>query len=68
MPTHLGFSAWIVSGGEVLSEHLVAVDSKTNKVQCWIPSEEGQVSGMPINLAFDLALIVSDVHGMLERS
>ncbi|KAF7969276.1 hypothetical protein HWV62_27803 [Athelia sp. TMB] len=42
MPTHLGFSAWIVSGGRVLPEYLVAVDPKTNKVQCWIPGEAGE--------------------------
>lgn len=46
MPTHRGFSAWIVSGGEVLSEHLVAVDTEKNQVQCWVPGEEGNVSGI----------------------
>jgi hypothetical protein len=50
MPTHKGFSAWIVSEGKALPEYLVAVDSGSNRVQCWIPSEEGKVSATNINI------------------
>ncbi|KAG7092594.1 hypothetical protein E1B28_008937 [Marasmius oreades] len=39
---HRGFSAWIVVNGQPLPEYLVAVNSDTHQVSCWIPSEEGQ--------------------------
>lgn len=44
MLTHRGFSAWIVVEEKVLPEYLVAVDRDANRVSCWIPGEEGQVS------------------------
>ncbi|TDL24781.1 hypothetical protein BD410DRAFT_826755 [Rickenella mellea] len=43
MPTHRQFQCWIQCGDEVLTEHSVAVDDKTNVVSCWIPSEVGKV-------------------------
>jgi hypothetical protein len=44
MLKHRGFSAWIESDGEALPEYLVAVDETANRVSCWIPGTEGQVS------------------------
>jgi hypothetical protein len=41
MLTHRGFSAWIMSDNRPLPEYLVAVDDKTHRVQCWIPSNPG---------------------------
>jgi len=41
MLTHRGFSAWVVSNGKVLPEHLVAVDDQCHRVSCWIPGTEG---------------------------
>ncbi len=46
MLTHREFSAWIVVEGKELPEYLVAVDSDANRVSCWIPGEEGQVSSI----------------------
>ena len=43
MLTHRGFSAWVVSNGMVLPEHLVAVDEQCHRVSCWIPGTEGHV-------------------------
>jgi type VI protein secretion system component VasK len=43
MLTYRGFSAWIMVDGKPLPEYLVAVDNKTHRISCWIPSEEGQV-------------------------
>ncbi|KAJ7581153.1 hypothetical protein C8J56DRAFT_959243 [Mycena floridula] len=42
MLTHRGFSAWISTNEEPLTEYLVAVNSKTESVSCWIPSEPGK--------------------------
>ncbi|EGN93273.1 hypothetical protein SERLA73DRAFT_64224 [Serpula lacrymans var. lacrymans S7.3] len=42
MLTHRGYSAWIVSEGTSIEEHLVAVDSKAHRVSCWIPCEPGK--------------------------
>ncbi|KAF9265504.1 hypothetical protein L218DRAFT_1075614 [Marasmius fiardii PR-910] len=42
MLSHRGYSAWIVVNGQPLPEYLVAVNSETHQVSCWIPSEEGQ--------------------------
>ncbi|KIM87196.1 hypothetical protein PILCRDRAFT_86241 [Piloderma croceum F 1598] len=42
MLTHRGFSAWVVSEGEALSEHLISVDANSHRVQCWIPCEAGK--------------------------
>lgn len=41
MLTHRGFSAWVVSNGEILPEYLVAVDEQSHRVSCWIPGTEG---------------------------
>jgi len=41
MLTHRGFSAWVVSNGMILPEHLVAVDEQCHRVSCWIPGTEG---------------------------
>jgi len=41
MLTHRGFSAWVVSNGEVLPQYLVAVDEQAHRVSCWIPGTEG---------------------------
>ena len=43
MLTHRGFSAWVMSNGKVLAEHLVAVDERSHRVSCWIPGTEGHV-------------------------
>jgi hypothetical protein len=43
MLTHRGFSAWVVSNGKVLPEHLVAVDEQSHRVLCWISGTEGHV-------------------------
>lgn len=50
MLTHRGFSAWIMVDGKPLPEYLVAVDNKSHRVSCWIPSEEGQVSSASLLL------------------
>jgi len=42
MLTYRGFSAWIVVDGKPVPEYLVAEDTKTSRVSCWIPSEAGQ--------------------------
>ena len=44
MLKHRGFSAWIESNGNVIPEYLVALDENANRVSCWIPGTEGQVS------------------------
>ena len=54
MPFHRGFSAWIISDGQVLKEHLVAIDADSNCVQCWIPSEAGKVRSSPNYLSVEL--------------
>jgi hypothetical protein len=60
MLTHRGFSAWIVVDGKELPEYLVAVDGDPNRVSCWIPGEEGQVSQVKshscLSLLFPLAI------------
>ncbi|PPQ64683.1 hypothetical protein CVT26_002773 [Gymnopilus dilepis] len=43
MLKHRGFSAWIMSNGQQLPEHLVAVDEEAHRVSCWIPGKEGQI-------------------------
>ncbi|KAG2157225.1 hypothetical protein DEU56DRAFT_763539 [Suillus clintonianus] len=42
MLTYRGFSACIISEGNLISEYLVAVDETENKISCWIPSEAGK--------------------------
>ncbi|KAI0928404.1 hypothetical protein AcW1_005658 [Taiwanofungus camphoratus] len=42
MITHRGFSAWITSAGGEVFEYEAVVDSKANKVSCWIPCQEGK--------------------------
>ncbi|THG98969.1 hypothetical protein EW026_g3295 [Hermanssonia centrifuga] len=42
MVAHRGFSAWITCGEKRLQEYEVVVDTKTNKVSCWIPCAVGQ--------------------------
>ncbi|KAJ6502349.1 hypothetical protein C8R45DRAFT_976331 [Mycena sanguinolenta] len=42
MLTLRGFSAWIVVDGKPVPQYLVAEDTKTSKVSCWIPGEAGQ--------------------------
>jgi hypothetical protein len=44
MLRHRGFSAWIESNGNAIPEYLVALDETANRVSCWIPGTEGQVS------------------------
>ena len=43
MITHRGFSAWISSEGQSLRSYEPTLDSRENKVSCWIPSSEGKV-------------------------
>ena len=66
MLTHRGFSAWIVVEGKELPEYLAAVDSDANRVSCWIPGDEGQVSlilgNWCLSIPFQLA-----VFNTLER-
>ncbi|RDB21144.1 hypothetical protein Hypma_011733 [Hypsizygus marmoreus] len=42
MLNHRGFSAWIEVDGQAVPEYLVALDEASNRVSCWIPSEEGK--------------------------
>ncbi|KAG9312570.1 hypothetical protein JVU11DRAFT_6966 [Chiua virens] len=45
MLTYREFSAWIVSEDKLLDEYKVTVDTDTDKVSCWIPSESGKSIG-----------------------
>ncbi|KAI0082612.1 hypothetical protein K474DRAFT_1585057 [Panus rudis PR-1116 ss-1] len=42
MLTHRGFTAWVTCDGKSLYEFKPVVNSDTNKVTCWIPSEPGK--------------------------
>ncbi|KAJ7343287.1 hypothetical protein DFH08DRAFT_781791 [Mycena albidolilacea] len=42
MLTLNGFSSWIVVEGKPVPEYLVAEDTKSSRVSCWIPGQEGQ--------------------------
>jgi hypothetical protein len=44
MLAHRGFSAWLVSDGGVIQEHLVAVDKENHRVSAWVSGQPGQVS------------------------
>lgn len=58
MLTHRGFSAWVVSNGMILPEHLVAVDEQCHRVSCWIPGTEGHVRSSLILLNLKLAQVI----------
>lgn len=73
MLTHRGFSAWIVVNGQPVPEYLAAVDPVANRVSCWIPSEEGQVSFRHRGLRWEETQGAADCHltefrGLLARS
>ncbi|KDQ14880.1 hypothetical protein BOTBODRAFT_32240 [Botryobasidium botryosum FD-172 SS1] len=42
MPTHRGFSAWIVSGGQTLEEFKPETEEGGRTKSCWVPSEAGK--------------------------
>ena len=65
MLTHRGFSAWVVSNGQVLPEYLVAVDEQSHRVSCWIPGAEGHVrSSLHPQVASSWILIQWSRHSM----